>query len=91
MTDGNLSFSRCQRKASRHLPHELTDEITSEAAIHIEGIMAGYFGLIRVGMTEISGQFVAADINIMLPGQRLKFGERRASSQLLGDGEWHSS
>jgi hypothetical protein len=40
-------------------------------------------------MAEISGPFVSVDLDVMLCGQRLKFGERRESSQGLRDSERH--
>jgi len=48
-----------------------------DVAVRLKGIIAFYPGLLRVGMTAVSGQFVAVDLDIMLSGQLLKFGESR--------------
>ena len=60
-----------------------------KVAVRFKGKMAGHLGLFRVGMAEISCQSVAADLHLMLSGQRLKFGERRWSSQWLRYGKGH--
>ncbi len=45
--------------------------------------------MVLVGMMEVSGLFVAVEMDIMLFGQPLKFGESWESSQLMRYGEGH--
>jgi len=60
-----------------------------DAAVRLKSIIPCHLGLVRVGMAEASGQFVAVDLDIMLSGQRLKFGESRWSSQWMRYGKRH--
>jgi hypothetical protein len=64
-------------------------KIAMDVAVRLKGIIAFYPGLLRVGMTAVSGQFVAVDLDIMLSGQLLKFGESRGSSQWMRYSERH--
>ena len=67
----------------------MTGEVATEVAVRFKGIMAGDLGLFRVGMAEVAGQFVAVDRDIILSGQRLKFGKSWRSSQWLRYGKRH--
>ena len=69
----------------------MAGKIAADLAVLLKGVITFYLGTLLVGMTEASGQFVAVDPDLMLSGQRLKFGESWESSQWMSYGEGHDA
>ena len=79
MGNGDLGFLARQREASGERAHDLSGKVAANGAAWVKGIMACHLGLVKIGMAEFAGQFVAVDLDIVLSGQSLKFGKRRQS------------
>ena len=67
----------------------MAGKTATDAAVLLKGIISFHLGMVLVGMMEVSGLFVAVEMDIMLFGQPLKFGESWESSQLMRYGEGH--
>ena len=69
-----------------------------DVAVRLKGVVAGYLGMLEVTSqlsdlatrrVRLNAFYADVDLDIMLSGQCLKFGERWDSYQRLGYGERH--
>ena len=69
-----ISAFPSEHKCSGQFSDEVAGKAATDVAVRLKSIMAGHPGLLRVGMTEAAGQFIAVDPDLMLSGQHLQLG-----------------